>query len=100
MSEYGFPWFEFIGLLLTGAGMLAGVWWRLHQAIDKVRHENALQSAATAHVIAEFKLEVARNYATTGSIREVEQRVVDAIDRLGDRLDKFLDNRTTSRRSS
>jgi hypothetical protein len=93
VMEYGFDWIGFVGLLLTGAAMLAGVWWKLHQGTEKLRHDNAVQFAATAHVIAEFKLEVARNYATNNSIREVEQRVVDAIDRLGDRLDKFLENR-------
>lgn len=115
MSEYGFPWFEFIGLLLTGAGMLAGVWYRLHtqitthreyvlkdlakleqgfaKEIAKLDQAHSVQIAALNMVIGDFKLEVARNYATNNSIREVEQRVVDAIDRLGDRLDKFLENR-------
>jgi hypothetical protein len=35
--EPSFPWFEFIGLLLTGAGMLAGVWYRLHTQITTHR---------------------------------------------------------------
>jgi hypothetical protein len=52
-----------------------------------------VQIAALNMVIGDFKLEVARNYATNAAIKEVEDRIVQAIDRLGDRLDKFVDNR-------
>jgi biopolymer transport protein ExbB/TolQ len=47
--------------------------------------------AKSAHELAEFKLLVARDYATNNAIREVEERVVAAIERLGDRLDKFVE---------
>ncbi len=105
MSEYGFDWFSFIGLLLTGAGMLGAVWYRLHTQItthreyaikDLAKLEQAIgvQVAALHMVVSEFKLEVARNYATNAAIREVESRIVAAIDRLGDRFDKFSEHRT------
>jgi basic membrane lipoprotein Med (substrate-binding protein (PBP1-ABC) superfamily) len=80
--EYGFPWLEVAGLLLPGVFALAGVWYRLHSQIIGV--DKAL---------ADYKLQVAKEYATTSAIKEVEERVVQAIDRLGDRLDKFLDQR-------
>jgi hypothetical protein len=97
------PWFPLIGLLLTGITMLSGVWYRLHSQINSnrehatkeaadIRQANALQFSAVYAVLAEFKLEVARNYATNAAIREVENRIVAAIERLGDRLDKFSDN--------
>ena len=54
----------------------------------------------TAHELAEYKLQVAKEYATVNSIREVEERVVQAIERLGDRLDKFLDNNRQPARST
>lgn len=82
-------------LPVLGAG--AALWWKLNRQIDDLKSKNAAQFAATAAVIADFKLEVARNYATNSSIREVEERVVQAIERLGDRLDKFLDNRPRAR---
>ncbi|CAI2936174.1 hypothetical protein [Aminobacter niigataensis] len=47
--------------------------------------------AKSAQELADFKLEVAKNYATNSAIREVEERIVVAIDRLGDRLDKIID---------
>ena len=49
--------------------------------------------------LAEYKLTVAKEYATVHSIREVEERVVQAIERLGDRLDKFLDTSRAQPRS-
>jgi outer membrane protein assembly factor BamD (BamD/ComL family) len=44
-----------------------------------------------------YKLEVAKYYATNNAISQVEERVVQAIERLGDRLDRFLENRPRSR---
>jgi len=97
VSEYGFPWFEFISLLLAGAGMLGGVWYRLHTQITANREFASVQVAAVHMIIAEFKLQVAREYATNNAIREVEQRVVDAINRLGDRFENFFENQNRNR---
>lgn len=78
----GFPWLQFAGLLLTGMTVLAGVWWKLQAQIVTVKDD-----------LAAFKLTAAEKYATNAAIKEVEDRIVGAIDRLGDRLDKFIDNR-------
>lgn len=104
MDEYGFPWFEFIGLLLTGAAMLSAVWYRLHTQITNNRehaaNELAKQAQATSvqfqavhAVISAFQLQVAREYATNQAIKEVESRIVGAIEKLTDRLDTLIDNR-------
>lgn len=77
---------EAIAFLLPIFGAGAGVWYRLHTQILGVQRE-----------LDAFKLEVAKSYATQASIHQVEERVVQAIERLGDRLDKFLDNRSTTR---
>lgn len=77
-----FPWLEMASLLITGFCALCGVWYRLNIQIIAVKDE-----------LAAYKLVVAKEYATANSIREVEDRIVGAIDRLGDRLDKFIDNR-------
>lgn len=47
--------------------------------------------AKTAHELAEYKLQVAKEYATNSVIREVEERLVQAIERIGDRFDKYFD---------
>lgn len=43
--------------------------------------------------LADFKERVARDYATAAMVAAVESRVVAAIDRLGDRLDRVLERR-------
>ncbi len=47
--------------------------------------------AKGAHELADYKLEVAREYATTQAIKEVEERLIGAINRLVERFDKYFD---------
>ncbi len=55
--------------------------------------------AAGAHELADFKLAVAKDYATNNAILQMEERIASAIDRLGDRLDKFIDTQASRRTS-
>jgi hypothetical protein len=55
----------------------------LSRRVEEVR-------AKSAHELAEYKLTVAHDYATNGAIKEVEERVVEAINRLGDRFDMYF----------
>ncbi len=94
MSEHAITIGELVAfgsflVLIVSAG--AGMWWRIHVAIGKVRERVDEVRGRSAHELAEFKLQVAQQYATHDAIREVEERVVEAIDRLGDRVDKFLE---------
>lgn len=51
--------------------------------------------------LSDFRVAVARDYATAAMVAAVEGRVVAAIDRLGDRLDRILEARMpASRRKS
>lgn len=66
-------------------------------ALANLKVEKATEKAEevrgrTAHELAEYKLAAAERFATNASIRQVEERIVQSIDRLGDRLDKWLDN--------
>lgn len=64
-----------------------------------IKGEGAASSAKEAHaridVLAkeqsDFKTEVARDYASVRLLDQMEGRVVSAINRLGDRLDRALD---------
>lgn len=69
-----------LGLVLTGASMLAAVWWVLQRQITEQAEE-----------FAAYKLEVAEKYAQVGHLKEVEARLAVSIDRLTDRIDKLLD---------
>lgn len=63
--------------------------------------EVAKQALAKAEEVsselAEFKEKVAREYVTGTAIERVETRLVTAIDRLGDRLDRAFEIRTAPR---
>lgn len=48
--------------------------------------------AKGAHELAEWKLYVAREYVTAATIKEVEERMIEAINRLGDRFDRYFDS--------
>lgn len=49
--------------------------------------------------LADFREKVAREYATASMVAAVEGRIVTAIDRLADRLDRILENRPTPART-
>jgi len=58
----------------------------------KLASANAATVAAqTAKELAEFRERVAQNYASRDAIRELESKLVAAIERLGDRFDKYVD---------
>ena len=51
----------------------------------------------SAHELGEFKLEVAKHYAGYTALRDMEARLVKAIDELGERLEKLSDERGKTR---
>ncbi|MAY64016.1 MAG: hypothetical protein CML29_17575 [Rhizobiales bacterium] len=100
----------FLVAIVVVGGALAGIWWRIHQTISKVRDEGSAERRALSARIEEvrakgakeldtYKLEVANRYATADAIREVEGRVVEAINRLGDRLDSLFAPKQSKPRS-
>ena len=62
----------------------------LSERVEDIRAKSAAE-------LADFKLEVAKHYATNTAISEVEKRIVVAIDRLGDRFDKIIDGQGETR---
>ena len=69
--------------LATALGMLVmliGALWRGWAMVQAVRDE-----------LAGFKLRVAEKYVSSDSLREIEDRLVAAIERLGERLDRVID---------
>lgn len=84
-----------IGLFITIIGLVAA--W----AIRINRGERADSSATKAHaridtlasIVSDFKQEVAREYASVRMVEQMEGRVITAIERLGDRLDRVFEGR-------
>ncbi len=83
-------------VIVTAVAATAGSY-----AVTKYRSERAEQAAAEARLLAlqainelnAFRLEAARRFVTDEMLVKVEERVVEAINRLGDRLDRLLDDR-------
>ena len=80
--------------IVTLAASIAGSY-----AVTKFRSERAEQRAEAAErraeavekELAEFKLDAAKRYVTDEMLMKVEERILVAVNRLGDRLDRVLD---------
>lgn len=99
---------EVIGLLIAAAGFLAAFITTIVKFTDRLtKAEGALDAARTAVAkaeavggeLSEFKEQVAREYVTGAAIERVEARLVSAIERLGDRLDRAFEGRPAATRT-
>lgn len=92
MAEYTWVW-GVGGLLIAAASFFAGWVGRIIKGEAAAETAKAAMQKADQCVadLAAFKTEVARDYASTKMVEQVEFRVVAAIDRLGDRLDTVFE---------
>lgn len=60
-------------------------------ATETVRADLAAFKTKVATDLSAFQTEVARDYASNRMIEQMEERLVKAIERLGDRLDQWVD---------
>lgn len=67
--------------------ILGGVWRILSNEIRAVRAE----AQAAREDLAAYKLEVAKEYASTSHLKEVEIRLVTTIESLTQRIDRLID---------
>lgn len=90
-----------VSALLTAGGVFAVMRHRIEVAEKSVKdlreaHEKAIADARGLAVkalgdLADFKVEAARQFVTDEMLMKVEERIVAAVDRLADRLDRLLD---------
>jgi hypothetical protein len=69
-----------IGVVIVLGGILSsfmGWLWQKHSAHDRE--------------LAEFKLEVAKNYVTSPGLARIEERLTAAIDRLGEKVERAME---------
>jgi len=96
-------WSFTVGNLLTLMAMIAGgvtMYVGHVRVLDSVRHDAAqarqradeAYSTATSAVklLGDWRLDVEKNFATNSSLAAVEDRIVKAIDKLGDRIDRAM----------
>lgn len=67
------------------------------EAAAEVAREARAETEKLAKELAEFKVDVARNYATAAMVAAVESSVVAAINRLGDRMDRIFERAPATR---
>ncbi|PZR94184.1 MAG: hypothetical protein DI537_08830 [Stutzerimonas stutzeri] len=90
-------------VLLTGGAMLVGI--ASSYAVTRSQVATLAERLRSAEAdirqgqvdLAQFKLDAARRFVTDEMMTKVEERVVDAINRLGDRLDRILETRGGAR---
>lgn len=68
-----------VGAVIAICSVVAGIVWRLQAQINQQARE-----------LDGFRVEVAQNYVTGKAMREMEDRISKAIERLGDRLDSLF----------
>ena len=85
------------GLVIVAAsdassfGAIAWLFWKRHQdqerMLDRLRQACLDETRDLRHALAEFKLEVARGYASIGYIKDVENRLTAHLLRIEAKLD-------------
>lgn len=78
-----------IGILAVMFGGLWFLWSRIAQAEDRA----VVSVTAVKSDLADFRLKVAEQYVSRDNLKDLEDRLVQAIERLGDRLDRVLENK-------
>lgn len=95
-----------VAVLLTGGAMLTGVAvaFATTRAIVGTLQERLGKAEARIDQaqfdLASFKLEAAQKFVTDEMMGKLEKRLIDAIDRLGDRLDRAFEARSSRRNPS
>lgn len=81
-----------ITLLIAGLGLINA--WALYLIGEAKKDRAALWDAHADNRdnLAAFREKVARDHVTTEMLTKVEERVIQAIERLADRLDRMLDH--------
>jgi chromosome segregation ATPase len=77
---------EIIFLFLTVIGGIGGLWWRIEARLS-------MQDAARdvlQRELADYKLFVAQNHVSSAALRESEQRLIGAIEKLGNQLEEAV----------
>ena len=77
---------EIIFLFLTVIGGIGGLWWRIEARLS-------MQDDARSTLqreLADYKLFVAQNHVSSAALRESEQRLISAIEKLGNQLEEAV----------
>jgi hypothetical protein len=77
---------ELVGLFVLLIGAIGGLWWKIEA---KIASESA-NSRRTQVELYDFKLYVAQNYVSSLALRETEQRLITAMEKLAVRMEAVV----------
>jgi len=88
-----------IGFFILVSGTLWGIWWRIESKVDTARKDSAVAASsaqATANMareeLAAYKTHVAETFVSKSGHRESTEQILEAINRLNERLDRAFDH--------
>jgi uncharacterized membrane protein YqgA involved in biofilm formation len=70
--------FEFVATVSVIVGVVFGVWWRIESRIKQVEAQ-----------VSSLRIEMIKDYASVSHLKEVEGRLIGALDRLTDEVSKL-----------
>ncbi|CAA7612776.1 hypothetical protein [Magnetospirillum sp. SS-4] len=82
-------WITAVELPVLG-GLALTIWRTRHEAdsrVDALEHRLEIGLGQTREALSAYKLEVAKSYATTGYLKDVEQRLTEHLVRIEAKLD-------------
>lgn len=89
----------FVGFFILVSGTLWTIWTRIENKVDAARRDSALTASsaqATASMAREelssFRVHVAETYVSKSGHRESTEQILEAINRLNERLDRAFDH--------
>jgi hypothetical protein len=82
---------QLVSLLFVGLGSLLGVWWRMEQRIRAVETKASDEVRSVEKQFADYKLEVAQEYATWNTVKDIQTGLVNRMDSMSARLETMPD---------
>jgi hypothetical protein len=89
---------QLVGPFAALAGLVSGIWYRVEGKIEKVRSDadTAIEAAndkahANEKALADFKLEVTKEYASWETVKAIETRLTERMDNLAESVMKMPD---------
>jgi hypothetical protein len=87
---------EFAAILIAFASGVLAIWWRIERRIERAEAVAAVASdvraretAALAKDLAAYKLSASQDFASVMDMKDVEQRLTAAIERLTNRIEQL-----------
>jgi len=89
----------FVGFFILVSATLWGIWWRIESKVDAAKKDSAVAASAaqaTANMareeLAAYKTHVAETFVSKSGHRESTEQILEAINRLNERLDRAFDH--------